>query len=87
MLQPLIAGGGAADRLEEEAESELSAKYGDLLRGPTVGLPSTARVGAGDAQGQKLLSDAIRALNQGHVQFAHRAHDKLLKVRPEFPGN
>ena len=38
-------------------------------------------MGAGNPEGQRYLTDAMRVLRARHVEFSHQAHHDLLAVR------
>ena len=69
-----------------EAEAHLTELYGELLRAPPEGAraalaPGQARLGIGSAEGALALGEGVRALLGGPVEFAHKAHHRLLPVR------
>ena len=79
MLQLPIGPSGMAP---EEVAAQVAAVYGDLLRGPrNMSVPQLMAVGAREPEGQRLLTDSIKALREKHVEFLHQAHHDLLKVR------
>ena len=79
VLQLPIGPSGAAP---EEVAAQVAAIYGDLLRGPrNLSVPQLTAVGAREPEGQRLLTDSIKALREKHVEFLHQAHHDLLKVR------
>ncbi|KAL4436121.1 hypothetical protein ABPG77_005569 [Micractinium sp. CCAP 211/92] len=87
---PAAAGGGQAAAAQKDKESQLATIYGDLRKGPkTCTLPTAAAgkpAGAGNPEGQRLLTEAAAALRASHVEFAHQAHQDLLERIRQLQG-
>ncbi|KAL4422420.1 hypothetical protein ABPG75_008617 [Micractinium tetrahymenae] len=83
------AGGGAA-AAQKDVEAQLATFYGDLRKGPKpCALPAAAAgkpAGAGNPEGQRLLTEAAAALRASHVEFAHQAHQDLLERTRQLGG-
>lgn len=80
----------AQDRPEEapaeaapEADAHVARLYGELLGAPPERAlaPDQARQSVGSAEGALALGEGVRRLLGGPVEFAHKAHHRLLPVR------
>ena len=62
-------------------KDQLKAMYADLLRGPRNISPlELDGYGANQPEGQRQLTDSIKALREKHVEFQVPAQHDLLKV-------
>lgn len=70
---------------EREIKAQVKAIYGDLLHPPPgkTPLPSTnSKSGVATPEGQRQLSQCIKALQSTHAEYAHKVHHDLLERLP-----
>ena len=74
----------AAEHQEEcEIQAQIKAIYEDLLHPPSKApLPSTNNYGVATPEGQRLLSQCIKALQSTHAEYIHRVHHDLSERLP-----
>ena len=64
-------------------DTSVDAAFGEIVAGPRqLPMPTAdGPKGAGNPEGQRYLTDAMRVLRARHVEFSHQAHHDLLAVR------
>ena len=67
------------------ADASIDAAFGEIVAGPRqLPMPvADGPLGAGNPEGQRYLTDAMKILRARHVEFSHQAHHDLHAVRSQ----
>lgn len=86
--QSAAAASPAAPAHSPDVEAAVTEHFGQLLSQPASDgiVPDGPRY-AGTPDGQRALADAVAALRERHVEFAHAAHHDLLQHAKRLQGN